>query len=173
MALTAFPLAFPQLTRLATGWSVSDSRFRRHGSLFCAGFPGPFTSARTRAKAARGAREGGKGRSEGTFSNDGARSRDGTTGPTAAWLRRFRRPADSWPGLRRVFRQAACGQKRQADRGPARRCRLWWRKPKPGTFPLKSTPQATSRRTRPYRCFGGLDHARRDREEKRDHDGSK
>jgi hypothetical protein len=34
MALTAYPLAFPQLARLATGLSVSDPKFQRQRAQF-------------------------------------------------------------------------------------------------------------------------------------------
>ncbi len=40
MALTAYPLAFPQLARLATGLSVSDRRFQRQRAEFLRQFGG-------------------------------------------------------------------------------------------------------------------------------------
>jgi hypothetical protein len=34
MALTAYPVAFPQLARLATGLSVSDEKFQKQRETF-------------------------------------------------------------------------------------------------------------------------------------------
>jgi hypothetical protein len=42
MALTAYPLAFPQLTRLATGLSVSDPRFQQQRERFLEQFAESF-----------------------------------------------------------------------------------------------------------------------------------
>jgi AcrR family transcriptional regulator len=44
MALTAYPLAFPQLTRLATGLSVSDPRFQEQRERFLQQFAAAFQS---------------------------------------------------------------------------------------------------------------------------------
>ncbi len=42
MALTAYPLAFPQLARLATGLSVSDTEFQKQRETFLRQFAGAF-----------------------------------------------------------------------------------------------------------------------------------
>ena len=42
MALTAYPLAFPQLARLVTGLSVSDPEFREQRELFLRRFVAAF-----------------------------------------------------------------------------------------------------------------------------------
>src|SRR6185436_6606728 len=42
MALTAYPLAFPQITRLATGLSISDPKFRRQREQFLREFAAAF-----------------------------------------------------------------------------------------------------------------------------------
>jgi hypothetical protein len=42
MALTAYPLAFPQLARLVTGLSVSDPKFQEQRELFLRQFAAAF-----------------------------------------------------------------------------------------------------------------------------------
>jgi hypothetical protein len=44
MALTAYPLAFPQLARLATGLSVSDPKFQKQREQFLRQFAAAFKS---------------------------------------------------------------------------------------------------------------------------------
>ena len=61
MALTAFPLAFPQLARLATGLSVSDRRFQRQRAEFLRQFGGALKPQRENGAVAAAA-FGAKGR---------------------------------------------------------------------------------------------------------------
>jgi TetR/AcrR family transcriptional regulator len=56
MALTAYPLAFPQLARLATGLSVSDPKFQKQRAQFLRQFAAAF-------KPQNGAHQNGKGNS--------------------------------------------------------------------------------------------------------------
>jgi AcrR family transcriptional regulator len=61
MALTAYPLAFPQLTRLATGLSVSDPKFQQRREHFLRQFAATL-KAPSRRGAVRAADRGKKGK---------------------------------------------------------------------------------------------------------------
>jgi len=66
MALTMFPLAFPQITRLITGFCVSDPRFQRGRSEFLRRFSAAWRANRRpkRPRRARGNIDRTKGRAE-------------------------------------------------------------------------------------------------------------
>jgi AcrR family transcriptional regulator len=51
MALTAYPLAFPQMARLATGLSISDPKFQRQREQFLREFAAAFRAHRGRREA--------------------------------------------------------------------------------------------------------------------------
>jgi hypothetical protein len=61
MALTAYPLAFPQLTRLATGLSVSNPKFQQRREHFLRQFAATL-KAPSRRGAVRAADRGKKGK---------------------------------------------------------------------------------------------------------------
>jgi len=65
MALTMFPVAFPQITRLITGLSVSDRRFQKTRSEFLRRFSAALRihPARPRQRGVRGNLHRRKGRS--------------------------------------------------------------------------------------------------------------
>lgn len=63
MALTAYPIAFPQLARLATGLSVSDARFQKQRDLFLRRFADAFKHHKKERNESAEPRDDEKGKS--------------------------------------------------------------------------------------------------------------